>query len=443
MLYRATQSQTFHLDNDREAHETNYRFSLTLGQRLEVKSRCIRRQTSSESSRNMATHEPILKHSRFCMIIAGIWPLALPTHKLLLRSAYSLYSGLLKLYFPMFLVSLCVEFGIKTIDGKNVDQIFSQLIYVIALVSVGIAALLYQRRDFREIIRYVMKDDMVVYLEEEEIRRCHLEQVRFCSKACMAITILTIGAGTSICLENFWRRFEVGQLNKRQNESVEKPFPYDLYYYSVDKDKHAGILLIVNDIAVIVNGLLVASTKIVFFSCVIYPASILKRLQIRFERWKGDGGCLLVVLRELVRQHQTVIWFITKLNGSIKYLIFMEFLLNSLNIAAVSIQFITFEKTMLASPILFFGILFTQTFVLGWSANEIKVQSLMLADALYRSPWYEQNETVKKMVLTMIMRAQTPLVLTIGPFDAMTTQSALAIMKGSYSYVSVMLNNYQ
>ncbi|XP_060534039.1 odorant receptor 49b-like isoform X3 [Cylas formicarius] len=388
--------------------------------------------------------KPILIHARFCMTLAGIWPLAIPTKRLILLRAYAVYSDMVKIYFPMFLVSLCMEFTLSTVSNNNVEKKFSQLIYVISLLIVGVAATLYQGKDFKEIITYIIKDEKDIrYSVDVEIKRCHLGRVRFCSKACWAITIMTCGVGISICLENFWRRFEVDQYNKHQNVSMEKPFAYDLYYYHLDKETHAGVLLILNDFSVVINGLLVASTKIVFFSCIIYPASILKRLQIRFERWKGDGDCFSETLKDLVLQHQNVIRFITKLNGSIKYLIFMEFLLNSLNIAAVSIQFITFEKTMLASPILFFGILFTQTFVLGWSANEIKVQSLMLADALYRSPWYEQNETVKKMVLTMIMRAQTPLVLTIGPFDAMTTQSALAIMKGSYSYVSVMLNNYQ
>ncbi|XP_060534040.1 odorant receptor 45b-like isoform X4 [Cylas formicarius] len=387
---------------------------------------------------------PILNHARFCMILAGIWPLAVPTQKPIPRKAYAVYSGLVRIYFPTFLVSLCLEFALSTSVDNNAEKIFSQLT-TISLLIAGIAALRYQTKNFKEIIVYITKDDKDVKKSvNKEMARCHLEQVRFCSKACWAITIMTIGGTTSICLENFIRRLEIEQYNNNHNESLDKPFAYELYFYNVNKEKHNSVLMIVNNVSVIINSLLVASTKIVFFSCIIYPASILKRLQIRFERWEEDrGGCLLVALKDLVLQHQNVIAFITKLNGSIKYLIFMEFLLNSLNIAAVSIQFITFEKTMLASPILFFGILFTQTFVLGWSANEIKVQSLMLADALYRSPWYEQNETVKKMVLTMIMRAQTPLVLTIGPFDAMTTQSALAIMKGSYSYVSVMLNNYQ
>ncbi|XP_060534038.1 odorant receptor 45b-like isoform X2 [Cylas formicarius] len=384
----------------------------------------------------------ILDHAIFCMILAGIWPLALPTKRQIFRVAYSVYSIFVRMYFPIFLVSLSVQFTISTINGKDADQMFGQLIYVIAVMNGGIGALLYQRVDFKEIINYITKDDKDVgYMEDEQIKRCHLEQARFCKQARVAVTMLTMGGTTSICLENLWIRYQIGQYNKHYNDSLEKPFPFDLYYFGLNKEKHAGLLLIINDVSVMANGLLVASTKIVFFSCMIYPVSILKRLQIRLERWDVCDG--LVVLKELIMHHQDIIRFITKLNGSIKYLIFMEFLLNSLNIAAVSIQFITFEKTMLASPILFFGILFTQTFVLGWSANEIKVQSLMLADALYRSPWYEQNETVKKMVLTMIMRAQTPLVLTIGPFDAMTTQSALAIMKGSYSYVSVMLNNYQ
>ncbi|XP_060524083.1 odorant receptor Or2-like [Cylas formicarius] len=81
-------------------------------------------------------------------------------------------------------------------------------------------------------------------------------------------------------------------------------------------------------------------------------------------------------------------------------------------------------------------------FVFAWSANEVKVQSLLLADALYDSQWYKYNEAAKKMVLTMMVRAQKPLLLTIGPFGALTTESALAIIRASYSYVTLM-NQYK
>ncbi|XP_060520016.1 odorant receptor Or2-like [Cylas formicarius] len=110
-----------------------------------------------------------------------------------------------------------------------------------------------------------------------------------------------------------------------------------------------------------------------------------------------------------------------------KYLMLLEYTLSSLNVASVSIQVTSVEPsvTSLAFPIIYLCLLVFQVFVLGWYSNEIKMQSLALGDAAYKSQWYEQNDKVKKLILMMIMRSQRPLVLAIGPFGAMTTQSAL------------------
>ncbi|XP_060518128.1 odorant receptor 7a-like [Cylas formicarius] len=391
--------------------------------------------------------KPILNYTRYSLIMAGIWPLRLATQNRLLQRMYSIYSGLIKVYFPSFLLSLSVQFILSTIDentDENPENIFSQLNYIIGLLIVGVAAVIYQDKNVKEILNYITQDDKeVVCSKDKDIVLCHLKQARVSSRSCLLIMILTFWSGVSMCLENFYRRLEIDHYNKHYNESVEKPFPYVLYYYNLDPEKHATSVLVANNIFVVLNCLLFASTKMLFFSCIIYSTSILKRLQIKFVKLDLCGKSVSQVLRDLVQQHQNVIEFVAKLNKWIKYLVLLEFLLNSLNIATVSIQFITFEKNMLASPILFFCVLFTQTFVLGWTANEIKCQSLVLADILYCCPWYDQSEKIKSTLLIMILRAQKPLVLTIGPLDAMTIQSALAILKASYSYVGVMMNNYK
>lgn len=56
-------------------------------------------------------------------------------------------------------------------------------------------------------------------------------------------------------------------------------------------------------------------------------------------------------------------------------------------------------------------------------------KSLAISDAIYESPWYEQSEAAKKLLLIMLMRAQKPFTLTIGPFNPMTTETVLMVRK--------------
>ncbi|XP_060518134.1 uncharacterized protein LOC132696962 isoform X2 [Cylas formicarius] len=383
------------------------------------------------------SRESVLSFSKYCMILGGIWRLELPWHNVVLTTAYRIYSKFVRFFFPLILFSMFAQFILMvTYENAHKDQetIFKQLGYITCLVMVQVGAILCQQPRLIQIISYAMLEEKkIMHCSDEDILLSHTKQLRFCRTCNVVLFAVTTGAGVAILLENFWIRHEISKHNRECNASLEKPFVYELYYYKLDKENHEGLLLMVNALADFVGVCLLMSTKIIFSSCIIFGSSLLRRTQIRLRKLSSYG------LKRLVLEHQLVIRFVQNLNHSVKYMILMEYFLNSLNIAAVSVQVMS-DINMLASPFLSFGILFVETFVLGWTANEIKVQSLALSDALYDSPWYEQNKRIKKAILTMLVRAQKPLQMTIGPFDAMSTQSALTIIKASYSYITLMAN---
>ncbi|XP_060535435.1 odorant receptor 45b-like [Cylas formicarius] len=388
----------------------------------------------------------ILNFSKYCMICAGIWRLPLPTQSISRIKLYGFYSAFVQVYFVTILISMGVQFALVLTDqnaDKSPEKLFKQLSDIIPLVVVEFASILCQGDKVKQIVSYIIaEEEDIARSRDRDILQSYNKQARFCKITNTAIFTFTLGTGSCMILENFWRQLKIAKYNAEQNASLAKPFPFELYCYKLNKQEHAMFLLLVNDVSIIINVFLIISTKLIFISCIIFVPSVLKKLQIEFVKMASYNKDVFATLRSLIRKHLRTIEFVKELNDSIKYLILMEYLLNSLNVAAVSIQFITYDRKMLASPIFYFSFLFVQTFVLGWSANELQVQSSALAEALYNSPWYEQNKKVKKALLTMLIRCQRPLTLTIGPFDAMTTQSALMIMKASYSYVTLMMNNY-
>ncbi|XP_060518573.1 odorant receptor 30a-like [Cylas formicarius] len=402
------------------------------------------RNRISKTMDNDTTHRSILDFSKYCMILSGIWRLPLPTNNRALKKLYMFYSLIVHIYLPIFLVSLCIQVAKSSTsinDQKSSVKVFEQLSYMIGLVMITATAVLYQTKAVKEIIYYIINEDIALsQSKDNEVLQSHSTQVRFCKQSNFGVAILMTWMGISMIFVNYWSRLQAEKYNREHNASIAKPLPYDLYYYKLDKAEHASMLLALNDITVIVLGLLAASTKMFFFSCIIFPASILKRLQIRLRKVTMSED-VFFRLKECVLEHQRVMGFIGKLNDSVKYVIFLEYVVNALTIATVSVQLIAFDPKQMTYSIPFFGIVFSQSFVVGWSANEIKIQSSALADAIYKSGWYEQNVLVQKMLLTMMMKAHRPLVLTIGPFGPMTTQSAVAIVKGSYSYITVMMKN--
>ncbi|XP_076258682.1 uncharacterized protein LOC143195450 isoform X2 [Rhynchophorus ferrugineus] len=90
----------------------------------------------------------------------------------------------------------------------------------------------------------------------------------------------------------------------------------------------------------------------------------------------------------------------------------------------------------------FYGVMLVQVsfqlLLFGICADEIRTQSEAIATNIYFTNWYERSISTKKLILFSMMRSAKPLMLTIGPFGAMTAESVIAIFKGAYSYLSLL-----
>ncbi|XP_048522711.1 odorant receptor Or2-like [Dendroctonus ponderosae] len=122
----------------------------------------------------------------------------------------------------------------------------------------------------------------------------------------------------------------------------------------------------------------------------------------------------------------------------------LEFLLNSVGLAAGIIQLVV--KTTTGGFVAFLTIvilLLSQIFILSWSANEISLESSKISDAIFESNWEDYSQRIKAYFITMSMGARKPLGLTAGPFFQMSTNTAISTVKVAYTYLSLMLQNFE
>ncbi|KAH1011788.1 hypothetical protein HUJ04_001081 [Dendroctonus ponderosae] len=134
--------------------------------------------------------------------------------------------------------------------------------------------------------------------------------------------------------------------------------------------------------------------------------------------------------------------FVKDFNENVRSLILIEFLISSVNIACVAFQLISANR--IADDIFtpcFLLVLFGQLLVLAWPANEMSMESLGVSIAIYDFPWYQKNIAIQNMARVVLLRAQTPLRLTIGLFNPLTTDTVIKVLNGAYSYVTIMTNN--
>ncbi|CAH1126021.1 unnamed protein product [Ceutorhynchus assimilis] len=219
-------------------------------------------------------------------------------------------------------------------------------------------------------------------------------------------------------------------------------FMYDIWF-PFDEINHDGVVILANIIMVTLGYFLNIASRLTPQTLIIFINAQLQILQIRIRKVftnNDEEKIRLFNVKKLVEKHQKIIRFVTSLNNSIKNVIFMEFVLNSVNVAAALLRIITAKNIVeIAFSCLHLTVVLIQMVALAWSTNELNIQSVKIASAVYESNWIDQSEEIKKILYIMLMRAQKPLALTIGPFRPINVEAA-AIVKINYK-VCLYLKN--
>ncbi|KAF7284773.1 hypothetical protein GWI33_021640 [Rhynchophorus ferrugineus] len=169
------------------------------------------------------------------------------------------------------------------------------------------------------------------------------------------------------------------------------------------------------------------------------PQMFLSLLEFEADLKSSDDAEVKMFYRKILKNNR----FVDNLNKSVRYVVFIDFLLNSANVASVLFYLVTVKSVYLFYAILLLSLQLLQVFALAWVSNEVKLESVKVADAVYESPWYEQDQKIKKMLHIILMRSQKPLAITIGPFKPMTAETAIMTLQASYSYATLMMNSYK
>ncbi|CAG9762841.1 unnamed protein product [Ceutorhynchus assimilis] len=147
-----------------------------------------------------------------------------------------------------------------------------------------------------------------------------------------------------------------------------------------------------------------------------------------------------ILQRELIMMHQEAITYIKELNSALKNIMFLDFVPSSIQLAGIIFQLMTnlniIQCILLGEFIL---TLIARIFIYCNNAHMLSVQSQKVASTWYNIPWNELPEDVRRDMVFCIMRAQKPLCITIGALGPISLTTFLAILKGTYSYMMLLM----
>ncbi|XP_028043245.1 odorant receptor 49b-like [Bombyx mandarina] len=79
-----------------------------------------------------------------------------------------------------------------------------------------------------------------------------------------------------------------------------------------------------------------------------------------------------------------------------------------------------------------------EVFLFCFQGEFLRNASEEIADAAYECPWYTLTQPLKRTLLIIMMRAQSPVILTAGGFIDLSIREFMGILKASYSFFTVL-----
>ncbi|CAB3227786.1 unnamed protein product [Arctia plantaginis] len=138
--------------------------------------------------------------------------------------------------------------------------------------------------------------------------------------------------------------------------------------------------------------------------------------------------------------HLYLMKYSSVLNKLLSPVMFLYVIICSLMLCASAIQLTTdgignMQRIWIAEYLM---ALITQLFLYCWHSNQVLCMSNEADRGIYSSKWYTQNTRVRRSLLLLGGQLRKTIVFTAGPFTKLNIATFVAILKGSYSYYTLL-----
>ncbi|XP_060533083.1 odorant receptor 49b-like isoform X2 [Cylas formicarius] len=341
-----------------------------------------------------------------------------------IRFIYVIYSRILQMICLSLTVPMAIHIPsmLQTNTTAAID-ITSKLLYCVLLFAKVVSYPYISE----ELLPQALCFERTLYSEGDSVALAiYAKHVRYCHGLSNFFYTSTIFTGTAFCGFGIFNSYQFHRLHESANVTLKKPLPL-MQWYPFDENRYHVWALAQQVVSITVCAMYVISVQIFSNCTMLFLRSQLKVLQTyfrRFDEHSCETGPLAEGLKSLGIKHQNLIRYINRVNEAFKATVFLEYAVISVILGLVLLQVIAGMDASLNGTFMF--VVSSQLLLLAWTADEIVVQSMKLATALFESNWYVHDTELVGSIKFMIARCQKPLSIDIGPFGRMSILSAMS-----------------
>ncbi|KAG7188273.1 hypothetical protein KM043_007939 [Ampulex compressa] len=162
--------------------------------------------------------------------------------------------------------------------------------------------------------------------------------------------------------------------------------------------------------------------------------------------WDSKRASFMQQIETCVKFHQKLVFAVKEYNEIYNSSMLAQMLSSTSMICLSSFQavVITGQSSNVVKFMIYFSAAVSQIFYICWIGNELTYASSLVCNNLWLSQWnYEALSKVGQMILLSTLFSRQTIVLQAGKLFTLSMETFTAIMRGSYSFFTVLRNMHQ
>ncbi|XP_018349251.1 PREDICTED: uncharacterized protein LOC108752717 [Trachymyrmex septentrionalis] len=422
------------------------KFPVTSGSAIRMHLRPWRRKKITRFGMTRNKEYRSVNITRLFMKVVGLWYVETPKERLLLRVVfgYTVWAIVWAILVEGVDLYHCIgDFYAVT------SNLCATLLLIMILVKLG--SFMFYRDMIMDLIHFAEKNFWGVTYDETSAQILE-EYDKLGMTMIYTFTFMVYTATFNYIFAPFFEPQEKNETEKVLPFKLWIDFPYHSPYYEITytiqslSTMHSGICTFCFDNFVSTFNIhAAAQLKILAHKVEVIAEHCIGDTTDQKRPLKTDVAVLMFKkLRDCVKQHLTLICYVRNMQRVFAIILLGQLLLSSVVICFGGFQF-------LATDVIIRKCIFAFHFVGGliqlliytWTCNDIIVQSTAISDAAYNSKWYllpdnDLGRAVKRGLITIMIRARRPCILTAGNFTVISLDTFMGILSTAMSYFTLL-----
>nr|AST36316.1 putative odorant receptor OR29 [Cydia fagiglandana] len=307
---------------------------------------------------------------------------------------------------------------------------------------------LFWQEDWRQIIDYITEADKFERDNQDEAKGNVINTyTKYCRRVTYFYWVLAFFTSCTVIIAPLMKYCTSEKFREGFHNGTEQ-FPHILSsWVPFDKEYSPGcwFTVIWHILITYYGGSVAAAYDTSIMVILVYFGGKMNLLRIRCREMLGTEGKGVSdvnadkVVRQLHQIHVLLLKHSRLFNSVLSPVMFCYVVMCSLMICASAFQLTSATSTLqklLMAEYLIFGV--AQLFLFCWHSNDVIYKSEAVMMGPYESDWWAANLKQRNNILIIQGQLQIVHIYTAGPFTDLTLATFINILKGAYSYYTLM-----